>query len=228
MQETLNFGKEHKERLKAALRAAEQRPTTNYFEELRGTIGGCTVTLYESGKLSIQGAQAAKVKKEILESLGLAPELVIGIDEVGRGERTGPMVITGVLGDTNGLRELRDSKKTSDIAKKEKIVSEKMLASVSVTINAKMIDLARNHGKNMNEIEADAIEKISEILLGLSDAKIIVDGAPMKTKNPKIIFLPKGDDLEPVVGAASVVAKHLRNSSADMEERKTWKKKGKK
>ena len=57
------------------------------------------------------------------------------------------------------------------------------------------------------------------------NAKIIADGAPMKTKNNKIKFIPKADDLEPVVGAASIIAKHCRNNSSDKEERKTWKKK---
>lgn len=223
MQETLNFGKGHKKRLKEFLAGYAQRPTTNYFEEQRAMIEGCTVTLYNSGKVSIQGEKAAKVKGLMLSKMGLNEELVIGIDEVGRGEGTGPMVITGVLADTNSLRELRDSKKTGDIAKKEKIVSEKMLASVSVTLNAKAIDLLRNKGKNLNEIEATTIEKITELLSLHGDAKIIVDGAPLKVTNKKINFLPKADDLEPVVGAASIVAKHLRNNSADKEERTTWK-----
>jgi ribonuclease HII len=225
MQETLNFGITEKEKIKEIMSNYEKAEVTNYFEEKRAKHLGCTITLYNSGKLSIQGSEAAKVKEEILSMLGLKEDFTIGIDETGRGERTGPMVITGVLADTNSMRELRDSKKTKDIAKKEKIVSEKMLASVSFIINSKAIDLARNSGKNLNQIEAHAIEKISEILSSIADAKIIVDGAPLKVKNQKITFLPKGDDLEPVVGAASIVAKHLRNNSADLGERKTWKNK---
>ena len=49
-----------------------------------------------------------------------------------------------------------------DIAKKEKIVSEKMLGSVTVTLNAELIDLVRNNGKNLNELEAETIDKISD------------------------------------------------------------------
>lgn len=225
MQETLNFGKSEKKKLKEILSGFEEAKTTNYFEEKRAKHDGCTITLYDSGKLSIQGTNASKVKDEILSSMGLEKELVIGIDETGRGEGEGPMVITGVLGDTNSLRELRDSKKTSDIAKKEKIVSEKMLGSVTLTMNAELIDFVRNNGKNLNEIEAETIEKIAEILSNFGDAKIIVDGAPLKVKNKKIKFKPKADDIEPVVGAASIVAKHARNNSQDKKERKTWKKK---
>ncbi|MBI4210087.1 MAG: DUF3378 domain-containing protein [Candidatus Diapherotrites archaeon] len=225
MQETLNFGKSEKGKVKKVLDGYEQAATTSYFEEQRAKKDGCTITLYESGKLSIQGEKAGNVKAEILAALNLNPRLVIGIDETGRGERTGPMVITGVLADTNEVREVRDSKKTNDITAKEKIVSGRMLGSVSVVLNSALIDLARNNGKNLNEMEARAIEKIAEILSLYADAEIIADGAPLKVQNPKIKFLPKGDDLEPVIGAASVTAKHLRNNSADKGERKTWKKK---
>ena len=54
-------------------------------------------------------------------------------------------------------------------------------------------------------------------------ARIIVDGNPMKTKSKGIEFIPKADDKEAVVGAASLVAKSTRNSSSDKKTRKSWK-----
>ncbi|MCR4369385.1 MAG: DUF3378 domain-containing protein [archaeon] len=229
MQETLNFGKTEITKIKEILSSHEQGKTTNYFEEMRTKYLGCTITLYSSGKVSIQGVDASKVKDEILAKMGLVQDLTIGIDETGRGESDGPLVITGVLCDNNELRQVRDSKKTSDIAKKEKIVSEKMLGSVTVVLNARLVDLVRNNGKNLNTLEAETIDKISEILRGYlpanTPAKTIVDGAPLKVKNADIIFLPKADDNVAAVGAASIVAKHTRNNSSDKQERKTWKKK---
>ena len=225
MQETLNFGKSEIEKLEKVLAKFEKAGTTNYFEHQRAKHQGCTITLYTSGKISIQGTNATKVKEEIISLMNLKQELTIGNDETGRRERDGPMVITGILAANNEMREVRNSKKTSDIAKKEKIVSEKMLGSVTVTLNAKLIDLIRNNGKNLNQLEAETIEKISEILTGYLDAKTIVDGAPLKVNNKKIIFEPKADDNVATVGAASIIAKHARNNSNDKEERKTWKKK---
>jgi len=225
MQETLNFGKEHIEKIKKILAEFEEGKTTNYFEEMRAKKDGCTITLYTSGKISIQGENAVTIKEKIISKIGLEKNLIIGIDETGRGERDGPMVIAGVLADTNELRQVRDSKKTSDIGKKFEIVSEKMLGSVVVTLNSELIDLARNNGKNLNELEARAIESISDILSEFHEAKIIVDGAPIKIRKKEIEFLPKGDDIEPVIGGASILAKHVRNNSHDKKERKTWKKK---
>jgi len=222
MQETLNFGKSEKGKLKEVLSGFEQAATTSYFEEMRAKRDGCTITLYESGKVSIQGTNASKVKDEILAMMGLDEALVIGIDETGRGEKDGPMVITGVLADTNSMRQVRDSKKTGDIAAKEKIVSEKMLGSVSVVLNSKLVDIARKKGINLNEIEVKAMDKISEFLSMFGEAKVIADGAPMKGAGAKIKFVPKADDTEPVVGAASIIAKHLRNTSSDKGERETW------
>jgi len=227
MQETLNFGEAEKAMAAKILGAFEKAETTNYFEEKRARHDGCTITLYTSGKVSIQGSNASRVKDEILAKMNLPRELVIGIDETGRGESTGPMVISGVLADTNELRQVRDSKKTSDIAKKEKIVSAKMLGSVSVVVNSALIDYARNNGKNLNQIEAGAMEKIAEILSLFGEARVVADGAPLKVRNKKIIFRPKADDTEPVVGAASIIAKHARNNSSDNLERKTWKKNNK-
>ncbi|MEM4257214.1 MAG: hypothetical protein QXZ13_03905 [Candidatus Diapherotrites archaeon] len=222
MQETLNFGLNQKKAVLDLLSKFEEAKVTNYFEEKRVKYKDCTITLYSSGRLSIQGKNASLVKDEFLSMLGLKRELVIGIDEVGRGENFGPLVVCGVLADSNSLLELRDSKKINAIQSKASLVSEKMLASVHVVVNAELLDYLRNSGKTINDVEAIAIDKIAELLSNFADAKIIVDGAPIKTSFTKLFFLPKADDLEPVVGAASVLAKKYRDESKDKKKRMTW------
>ena len=75
MQETLNFGKSEKKKIAEIMGAFEAAQTTNYFEEKRAKHLGCTVTLYSSGKVSIQGANASRVKEELLSKMGLQKEL---------------------------------------------------------------------------------------------------------------------------------------------------------
>src|SRR3989344_4427299 len=110
MQQTLNFGKAEKAKLIEVLARFEPAMITSDYEEARAKRDGGTITLYTSGKVSIQGANAAAVKQELIALMGLKKDLVIGIDETGRRERSGPLVIAGVLADTNSLREMRDSK----------------------------------------------------------------------------------------------------------------------
>ncbi len=220
----LNFQKKDIPAIKRALNGLEELPATNKFEELRAKDGPNVVVVYSSGKTAIQGKEPEKTKQKLLEALGLAEELVLGFDETGRGENFGPMVVTGVLGDTNRLREIRDSKKTANIKEKFEKVSKNALAVASFSLNAEFIDRLRKKGRNLNEIEAAIIDKIFEAFKELGETpKTVVDGNPIKTKNREIKFLPKADDLEPVVGSASVAAKFFRDISKDDRKRDTWK-----
>ena len=55
------------------------------------------------------------------------------------------------------------------------------------------------------------------------DQDVKVDGSPVAGVKPGALFMVKGDDKEPVIGAASVLAKHYRDESKDSKKRKTWK-----
>src|SRR3989338_11098521 len=136
MQSMLNFGKGEKVKILAVLRSYPAIETKTEFEEFRCKIGNSVATLYRTGKLTIQGTDHENVKAELLAKLGLSEELVLGIDETGRGERTGPSVMAALLGDTNKLRELRDSKKTSDIKAKFALASANSLASIVFMVNS--------------------------------------------------------------------------------------------
>jgi len=226
MQKSLNFGKEHKKEIKQIMQKYPLLKTNTEFEEGRWKAGNSVVSLYSTGKLSVQGIDCGKVAEMILEKFDLKEEIVLGIDETGRGESHGVFVISAVLGESNKLRELRDSKKTKNIEEKAKIALQNSIANAKIEISPELIDKLREKGMTMDEIEAKAINCFVEFFGEIAPkAKIKADGSRLKGSSSKIEFIVKGDDLEPVIGAASVLAKHYRNESPNKQERKSWKKK---
>ncbi|MBI5884519.1 hypothetical protein HZB89_00295 [archaeon] len=225
MNVSLNFSGKEKEKAKEFLEWLEKLEAKTQYEELRCRKGTETITLYASGKLLIQGPEALKTKEFILKGIGLKEERVLGFDETGRGESFGPMVVAGVLGDKNKLREVRDSKKTGDIGKASAVVSGNSLMQLTAVFNAELIDELRENGVNLNELEGKTINKFIELSreLGLK-AGVKVDGQPLKeVKDKEAEFIVKGDDLDSVIGSASVIAKKARNDSKDLKKRLTWK-----
>ncbi|MCX6799258.1 MAG: hypothetical protein NTW59_04150 [Candidatus Diapherotrites archaeon] len=223
MQCMLNFSQDEKRKAREILAKFPARETNTLFEEARCAVGKSVVTLYTSGKLVIQGNDCSAVKEKILLEMGLRKEIVLGIDETGRGESSGPFVVTAVLGDSSELRELRDSKKTGDIEAKRGLVEEKALAIGTISISPQWLDELRRKGATINGIEAEAINSLHGFFSSLEKgARTVVDGDPLKGSDKKVEFLVKGDDKNAVVGAASVVAKSERDRSANKRKREHW------
>jgi len=226
MQSVLNFSQNEKKEIRKILEKYEKQETKTSFEELRVKTKDATATLYSSGKLVIQGKNSEEVKENILREMNITEETLVGIDETGRGEKNGSFVISAVLGERNKLRFCRDSKKTTDIEEKATEIRKKALATVSFSVSAELIDTLRRKGITMNKIQATAFDCEADFFNALiPEARIIADGKKIETKNKKIEFLIKGDDKEPVIGAASIIAKSEREKS-EKEIRKTWKNAG--
>lgn len=225
MQCMLNFTLQEKGKVLSFLQQFPAKETKTPFELFRCSIGQSTVTLYTSGKVVAQGNDCEKVKEKILNELGLEKEVVLGIDETGRGEPFGAFVVAAVLADSSKMRELRDSKKVSDIEGKRKIVERNALAIAVFKIEAGELDELRKNGINLNQIEVRAINAFADFFWA-SDKKIkiLVDGAKLKGSRQGIQFIVRGDDRNAVIGAASVVAKSERERSG-MEQRQSWEKK---
>jgi ribonuclease HIII len=224
MQTVLNFSAEEKKEIISFLKKFKKAELKTGHEEAKAVIEGCAVTLYKSGKLLIQGKSHEKAKEIILAKVAGKNELILGIDETGRGENYGPLVVAGVLGETHKLRELRDSKKTRDIAGKAKIVEKNSLGTKFIEIPAAKIDSMREDGKNLNQIEADAINEIISFFEKEFPKKkfgTIIDGSKINGIS-KAVFLPKADDKIVQVAAASIIAKDARNKSKDKDKRETW------
>ncbi len=220
----LNFGMHEKEKIKKFLEGFPEVKTSNAFEEKSAKIEECTVTLYSSGKLVVQGKKVEMVKEMLLKELSGQGKTILGIDETGRGEIEGVLVVAGVLGEESKLREIRDSKKTKNIESKQETIDKNAKAFASFVFSPEFIDDARRKGITVNEIEAMAIDAIASGFRRLEGKlEVVIDGSPLKEVREKADFIVKADDSNPVVGAASVKAKFLRDINKNREKRKTWK-----
>lgn len=150
--------------------------------------------------------------------------MICGIDEAGRGPVIGPLVIAGVnFKDDLILIEnnVRDSKTISPNRRKElaNIIKENALNYEIIKISASDIDDLRKI-QTINEIEVNGFSKIIDKLqpdLCYVDAADVNDvrfgkNIQHKIKNKiKIISKHKADNIYPIVGAASILAKTVRD-----------------
>lgn len=221
---TLNLRPEEVEKFSSILNEYEQLEFEESFIVKRCKAHGCTVTLYQSGKILIQGEASEAVANLLMGHFG-EEQVAIGIDETGRGENYGPLVVAGVLGDRNKFRHIRDSKKVKDVASLAGDVKRDAIKVATVIVGPKSIDELRTIGLNMDEIQCRAMRKIIDDLRQEKDVQALIDGLPMQVQRPNVHFIVKGDDKDPLISAASVLAKAIRDASSDQAERQSWKSK---
>lgn len=170
------------------------------------------------------------MRREVDSSFGWNPP---------KGAVVGPMIIVGFLIDEKNLKELeelevKDSKKLSE-RKREKLYPEiKAIAEdfVVVQISAKKIDEERKE-KTLNQIET---ENMIDIINALEPDKVIVDSTEVNTEKIekelraglkdkveakiKMVVENYADQKYPVVSAASIIAKVIRDRNIkNLEER---------
>ena len=150
--------------------------------------------------------------------------MICGVDEAGRGPVIGPLVIAGVnvKNDSDLISQnVRDSKKCTAkqreyLAKKIKEIADNFEILI---IHASDIDDMRKV-MTLNEIEVNAF---SRIIAKLKPDSCYVDSADVNDKRfgkeivsrlsfkPEIVSKHKADEIYPVVGAASILAKTKRD-----------------
>ncbi|MBI4043386.1 MAG: hypothetical protein HY393_01095 [Candidatus Diapherotrites archaeon] len=231
MSVSLNFSSADKEKITQWLRRFEGLPSKSPHEALRASTGNAVLVLYNSGKLLVQGKNKVieeETKEWVMRELGKlegSTPLVLGMDEVGRGENQGPLVVAGVLGRASDLRELRDSKKTLGHGKGFQITTHKSKAQFILAFNAELIDDLRKKGVNLNRIQAACMNALYSLTQNLGvQAKARADGGRLNEAHHDIEFIVRGDDADPVIGSASQIAKQYRTISADTKKRATWSK----
>ena len=145
-----------------------------------------------------------------------------GIDEAGRGPVMGPMVVAAVFIDDEGpLTDIgvKDSKKLSPETR-ERMFGEiiKVAGHRTVIISAEEID-SKRASRTMNEIE---MQMFADSVKGMAVSRVYADCPDTnessfssilsaKLNGIKVIAKHKADDIYPVVSAASIVAKVIRD-----------------
>jgi ribonuclease HII len=168
-------------------------------------------------------------------------QLLLGIDDAGRGPVIGPMLLAGVLMRKEAAEEVKklgvmDSKLLTPKKREDLIetIKTKSLASFFKIITPSEIDTGFGEGYNLNEVEAIAAAMIiNELVTKLSvqqreTVKIIIDCPSVNTakwKEQVIKYLKekklniscehKADFNHPVVSAASIIAKVTRDAEIE-------------
>jgi ribonuclease HII len=169
-------------------------------------------------------------------------EMILGIDDAGRGPVIGPMILAGCLLTKEAEKELkragvRDSKQLTQ--KHREFLAEKIKQKAEtfevVMANPLEIDDSLNNGKNLNKLEAKkTAEIINKINKGYKKIKVVVDcpsvsiekwkdmlrGYIKDMSNLDLICEHKADKNHVAVSAASILAKCVREKEMDALRKK--------
>ncbi len=205
------------------------------YSSFSGKKKGLSITLYESGKLVVQG----KEMKEFIEFY-LEPQILktfefthphanldrtgrIGQDESGKGDYFGPLVITGVYAAPESIETLcdigvTDSKRISD-ERIPKLASDikKLCQHKNLVLSPTAYNRLYQQFGNLNHMMAWAHSKVLVELFSLTNAqKAIIDQFAHeslvkrflqgKAFPKEIIQVPRAES-DPVVAAASILAR---------------------
>lgn len=200
------------------------------------TLDNVSLCLYRSGKLLIQGKGTRDfveffLEPEVLKKIRLGYEDIldkfqgerIGVDESGKGDYFGPLVIAGVFVNEEIEKKLkalnvRDSKKISDrrIQELRKVIRRDCRYSV-VAIGPERYNQLYDTMENMNRILAWGHARVIENILGKTTCKravldqfgrkdLVLSALMKKGRNIEVVQKTKGES-DLAVAAASVLAR---------------------
>lgn len=144
------------------------------------------------------------------EKLCLAP--VAGVDEAGRGPLAGPVVAAAVILPPKGIpRGLNDSKKlpAAERARLYALLQSRACVGVGM-VEADEIDTLNIYWATMKAMTL-AVEDL-ERCLGSSVGHVLVDGNRLPKWGFAATPIVKGDAISLSIAAASIVAKHTRDT----------------
>lgn len=223
------------QRLLAHLREQAFEITTPQYTHFSAKKSGLICTLYQSGKLVVQGANTAEfvefyLEPELLKQFSFTHPLAevdltphIGIDESGKGDFFGPLCIAGVFVKADQFAELqamgvRDSKTLSDatIGKIAAKIKQRCLYHI-VKINPAKYNQIYTEFKNLNTLlawgHATTIEQLvmqsgcQDVLIDQFANERVVETA-LRRKKLKVNLTQRHRGEEDLaVAAASILAR---------------------
>lgn len=233
---TEKFEKSEFDKIKSFFSSQNAEFSEQQYALFRAKVSGCIAVLYNSGKLLIQGSDVTQLadsfahymgketlKKEENKETTIIAHDHIGVDESGKGDFFGPLVIAGVYA-TKANSELfikagiKDSKKLSDdnILKLANIIKANSVHSVVIIGNEKYNELYAKFN-NLNKLlawgHARTIENILEktpCSYALSDKfgnENLIKNALMKNGRNIILEQRVRAEEDIAVAAASVLAR---------------------
>lgn len=150
--------------------------------------------------------------EEALISQGYWP--ICGIDEAGRGPLAGPVVAAAVIMDPgHELRSVVKDSKQLTAAARERIF-ERIMSSECVHVGIAMVDAAKIDSINILKATLQAMAE-AVLKLELVPRYAIVDGNAAPPLSCGCTTVVKGDVSEPLISAASIVAKVIRDRYMD-------------
>jgi len=150
--------------------------------------------------------------------------MICGIDEAGRGPVIGPMVVAGVLLESESQLEGLDVKDSKKVAPKKRVILAEEIRKIAKTeviiVPAVDIDVMRQ-AMTMNAMEvkifSSIIDKLKPDVAYLDSADVDEerfgrDIAAELEIEVEIISKHGADDFYPIVSAASIIAKTVRDA----------------
>ncbi len=209
-------------------------PLSNEYELARYSLHNSTVIIYKSGKVVISGREIEKLRDFFLEFSELNKvnnkfRYLIGIDETGKGEIIGNIIICGALIDTSitDLKELEKIISGIDTKGKKKDIrryEEAFRGIISLGVQYKIQEISPEElkPKKTNLIMTEKVLKLLEKLIPnvkeWNSLRITIDDFGFKAKDkikekykiPEVILEPKADENYIECKVASVISRYHR------------------
>jgi len=135
-------------------------------------------------------------------------EMIVGVDEVGRGPLAGPVVTAAVILDPNNpIEGLNDSKKLTEKRREQlvPIIKERALAWALGRAEPEEID-------QINILQATLLAMSRAVAaLSIQPSHALVDGNQAPKLTCPVTTIIKGDQTEAAISAASILAKVARD-----------------